>query len=79
MSATLFLFVEKSFMDTGLHLITKLNDFTINDKSCLQDYKFTFKGPCGHTRRGTIEESKKFCSICLRQNRNAVVDKEKLN
>ena len=57
--------VLRIFEEFGLELLTTQLEYNDHD---IEKGKFTFvfRGPCGHIREGSWEETMKMCSVCVK-------------
>lgn len=61
----LYELIHKQFYELGIDLITKPEELVIENEKTLPSLIVYFKGPCGHVRRGTINDSRQFCPKCI--------------
>jgi hypothetical protein len=57
--------VYKKFDEFGLDLITTIDDF-VKNIDIVDTFRFTYIGPCGHTRIGNMSDMQKICPHCVR-------------
>lgn len=63
---TTFQDIRRCFNEYGLELDTKEVDFLKMGGDDCEAFVFNFRGPCGHRRKGTVDQVRTWCEVCTK-------------